>query len=320
MCYKPVRNVILGKYIKWLSLLVIKEIRQKMKARPVLYLFVTMVVCCVSLLGAAAVCAQNAVLAKIGTLTITEKDLNDLANAIPERYRDLYMSPEARQKTLDYIVNIYVLAAEAEKQNIDKAPEVQKLMDFTKKDLLARIYLDRMSRNLKPPTEEEAKAYYNQYKDQFVTPESVHLHHILVNTEKEAKAVMDRLKKGEKFADIASQVSICPSKSKGGDLGWLPKGSLVPEIEETAFTAKQGVPTGPVKSKFGYHVLLVEDRKPAEEGSFDQAREYILEQLKFQAQQDNYERIAQDLRKKMNVQVFEQATPAPAPTPSGGPK
>jgi len=296
-----------------------------MKPKLTLCLFAIVALLGLTCLTAGAVNAQNAVLAKIGSMTITEKDLNDLANAIPERYRDLYMSPEARQKTLDYIVNIYVLAAEAEKQNIDKAPEIQKLMDFTKKDLLARIYLDRQSRNLKAPTEEEAKAYYEQYKDQFVTPETVHLHHILVNTEKEAKAVMDRLKKGEKFPEIASQVSICPSKNKGGDLGWLPKGSLVPEIEEVAFTVKQGVPTGPVKSKFGYHVLWVDDRKPAEEGSFDLSREYIMEQLKFQAQQDNYERIAQELRNKMNAQVFDRPTspsagPAQAPKATGGPK
>lgn len=299
-----------------------------MKPKLTLCLFATVAMFGLAALTPKVVNGQNAVLAKVGPITITEKDLNDLANAIPERYRDLYMSPEAREKTLDYIVNIYVLAAEAEKQNIDKAPEIQKLMDFTKKDLLARIYLDRQSRDLKPPTEEEAKAYYQKNKDQFLTPESVHLHHILVNTEKEAKAVMDRLKKGEKFADIASQVSICPSKNKGGDLAWLPKGSLVPEIEEVAFTVKQGVPTGPVKSKFGYHVLWVEDRKPAEEGSFEQAREYIMEQLKFQAQQDNYERIAQELRKKMNVQVFPQpstssetpAVPPQAPKPTAGPR
>lgn len=275
-----------------------------------------LLVCGVCGLTAQDAMAQEAALAKIGNVTITEKDLNDLANAIPERYRDLYMNPEAKQKTLDYVINIYVLAAEAEKQNIDKAPEIQKLLDFTRKDLLARIYLDRLSKDLKTPSEQEAKAYFETYKEQFSTPESVHLHHILVNTEKEAKAVMDRLKKGEKFSDIAGQVSICPSKAKGGDLEWVPKGSLVPEIEEIAFSAKYGVPTGPVKTKFGYHVVVVEERKPAQEGSFDQAKDYILEQLRFQAQQENYEKLAQELRKKLNVQV---TGPSSAPTPAGPP-
>jgi peptidyl-prolyl cis-trans isomerase C len=282
-------------------------------------ILVAVAMCTVCGLESQNVHAQNAVLAKIGNVTISEKDLNDLANAIPERYRDLYMNPEAKQKTLDYVINIYVLAAEAEKQNLDKAPEIQKLLDFTRKDLLARIYLDRLSKDLKPPSEQEAKAYFETYKDQFSTPESVHLHHILVNTEKEAKAVLERLKKGEKFADVAGQVSTCPSKAKGGDLDWVPKGSLVPEIEEIAFSAKYGTPTGPVKTKFGYHVVLVEERKPAQEGSFDQAKDYIFEQLRFQAQQENYEKIAQELRKKLNVQVTGPQAPTPAAPPATGP-
>lgn len=271
------------------------------------------------------VMAQDAVLAKIGNRTVTQADLNGLANAVPEKYRDMYLTPENRKKTLDYIVNIYVLAAEAEAQGIDKAPDIQKLMDFTQKDLLARIYLDQKAKDLPAPSEAEAKQYFEKFKDQFSTPESIHLHHILVNTEKEAKTVLERLKKGEKFADIAGQVSICPSKAKGGDLEWLPKGSLVPEIEDVAFSIKNGQITGPVKSKFGYHVLFVEDKKPAQEGSFDMAKDYIFEQLRFQSQQDNYEKITDSLRKKMNVQIAlppdqDPSKPVVPAGPAGGPK
>lgn len=257
------------------------------------------------------------ILAKVGNETVTEDDLNDLANAVPERYRDLYLTPEGRRKSLDYVVNIYVLAAEAQKQGVDKAPEIQKLLVFTNKDLLARLYLDRISKDLPVPTDQEARQYYEKNRDQFATPESVHLHHILVNTEKEAKTVLDRLKKGEKFADIASQVSICPSKSKGGDLDWLPKGSLVPEIEEVAFSTKTGQITGPVKSTFGYHVVFVEEKKPPQEGSFEQAKDYIVEQLKFQGQQENYEKVTDSLRKKMNVQI--SLPPDQAPSKPAGP-
>jgi len=268
---------------------------------------------------------ETKVLARIGNKTVTEADLNGLANAVPEKYRDLYLTPEGRKKSLEYVVNIYVLAEEAEKQGLDKAPDIGKLMDFTQKDLLARIYLDRMGKDLPPPSEQEAKQYFDKFRDQFTTPESVHLHHILVATEKEAKSVLERIKKGEKFAEIAGQVSICPSKSKGGDLDWLPKGSLVPEIEEVAFTVKSGQITGPVKSKFGYHVLFVEDKRPPQESSFDMAKEYIFEQLKFQAQQDNYEKLTDSLRKKMNVQILlppDQDSPKPAGPvgPSTGPK
>ncbi len=98
------------------------------------------------------------------------------------------------------------------------------------------------------------------------------------------------------------------------------------EIEDEAFAMKNGQMTGPIKSRFGYHVLLLEDKRPPQETSFDQVKDSIIERLKFEAQQEQYEKIAGDLRKKMNVQVAqpaaEKATVVPAiPTgPTAGPK
>ena len=188
------------------------------------------------------------------------------------------------------------------------------------------MLLDKLTKNTPAPTEADAKKYFEQNKTEFSTPESIKLHHILLENEKDAKQVLARLKKGEKFADVASKVSICPSKTNGGDLGWMPKGSLVPEIEEVAFKMKKGQIEGPVKSKFGYHILYLEDTKPAEEASFDQVKDYIIEQLKYQKQQEQYEKIADSLRKKMNVQILlPNDTPktdgtAPAGSPTDKPK
>ena len=265
---------------------------------------------------------EDKVLARIGNETVTEEDLTEMSNAVPERFRQYYMTPEGRKKTLDYVVNIYVLAAEAEKQGLDKTPDVSRLLQFTRKDLLARLYLEKVTKGMPIPGEADARAFYDKNKSQYVTPESVHLHHILVKTEKEAKDALARLKKGEKFADIASTVSICPSRVQGGDLKWLPKGSLVKEIEDIAFVTKTGEIKGPVKTKFGYHVLLVEEKKPAQESSFDQVKDYIIEQMKFQKQQEQYEKMAEELRKKMNVQVTQEPPMVPG-TPAGpkaGPK
>lgn len=264
---------------------------------------------------------DDQVLAKIGSKTVTEGDLKQMANAVPEKFRYYYQTHEGRKQTLDYIVNIYALAAEAEKEGLDKSPDAQKLLAFTRNDLLARLMLDKMTKNSPEPTEADAKKYFEQNKTEFSTPESIKLHHILVENEKEAKDVLARLKKGEKFADLASQVSICPSKAKGGDLDWMPKGSLVPEIEEMAFKMKKGQIEGPVKSKFGYHILYLEDSKPAEEASFDQVKDYILEQIKYQKQQEQYEKVADSLRKKMNVQILlpEDTAKPPAATPGAGP-
>ena len=90
---------------------------------------------------------------------------------------------------------------------------------------------------------------------------AVNAAHILVNSEKDAQSIMARLEKGEKFEDLAKRFSKCPSKSKGGNLGWFNKGDMVPEFENAAFSAQKGAVVGPVKTQFGYHIILVKDMK-----------------------------------------------------------
>ncbi|MFA5365253.1 MAG: peptidylprolyl isomerase [Candidatus Bathyarchaeia archaeon] len=83
----------------------------------------------------------------------------------------------------------------------------------------------------------------------------VHCAHILVKTEKEVNQVIERLKKGEKFTAIAQDVSLCPSKKRGGDLGTFGRGQMVKEFETTAFALDKGQVSGIVKTQFGYHII-----------------------------------------------------------------
>ena len=86
-------------------------------------------------------------------------------------------------------------------------------------------------------------------------PNKVRCAHILVKTEKEANGILERLKKGEKFANIAKEVSLCPSGKKGGDLGTFGRGKMVKEFENAAFALQKGQISSSVKTKFGYHVI-----------------------------------------------------------------
>ena len=85
-------------------------------------------------------------------------------------------------------------------------------------------------------------------------PNKVHCAHILVKTETEAKAILERLKKGEKFSVVAKAVSLCPSGKRGGDLGTFARGKMVKEFENAAFMLSKGE-TCVVKTKFGYHII-----------------------------------------------------------------
>ena len=79
--------------------------------------------------------------------------------------------------------------------------------------------------------------------------------HILVKTQTEANTVLERLKKGEKFATIAKEISLCPSKKKGGDLGVFGRGKMVKEFEVAAFALQKGHISPIIKTKFGYHII-----------------------------------------------------------------
>jgi peptidyl-prolyl cis-trans isomerase C len=86
-------------------------------------------------------------------------------------------------------------------------------------------------------------------------PDKVHCAHVLVKTEQEAKTVIERLNKGEKFANIAKEISLCPSGKRGGDLGTFTRGKMVKEFETAAFVLQKGQTSPMVKTKFGYHII-----------------------------------------------------------------
>jgi peptidyl-prolyl cis-trans isomerase C len=86
-------------------------------------------------------------------------------------------------------------------------------------------------------------------------PDKVHCAHVLVKTEQEAKTVIERLNKGEKFANIAKEMSLCPSGKRGGDLGTFTRGKMVKEFETAAFVLQKGQTSPMVKTKFGYHII-----------------------------------------------------------------
>lgn len=90
-------------------------------------------------------------------------------------------------------------------------------------------------------------------------PNKVNASHILVKTETEALACLTYMKNGKTFEQLAMEKSMCPSRKKGGNLGWFTKGMMVPEFEKACFSGKKGDIIGPVKTQFGYHLIRIDD-------------------------------------------------------------
>jgi foldase protein PrsA len=122
-------------------------------------------------------------------------------------------------------------------------------------------------------TDEDLKAFFEENKDQYNTPEMVRASHILVDTEEEAKQIAQQLKDGADFATLATEKSTdTMSAAVGGDLDWFGRGQMVEPFENAAFSLQVGQVSAPVKSDFGYHIIKLTDKKAAYEAVFEEVR------------------------------------------------
>jgi parvulin-like peptidyl-prolyl isomerase len=147
------------------------------------------------------------------------------------------------------------------------------------------------------PTQGEIETFYKANPKQFEAPETVNVRHVLIKTEaadseavkqkkkSDAQTLQKALSKGGDFAEIARTRSDCPSKERGGDLGTVARGQMVPEFEKAAFSQEVGKVGDVVETKFGYHILRVEAKNPARTVPMDEAKAKISDFLTRQSQE-----------------------------------
>jgi peptidyl-prolyl cis-trans isomerase C len=246
--------------------------------------------------SAAALAAEKAkkdVLATIGAgkaeKTITKSDVNAYAGLYPEQQQALIKAdPRMEEVLVRNLVSILVVSDVAKKKGLEKDPTVRKQIEIMKNEYLARMYVQKEVLGKINLTEKDYEAYYNEHKKEFENPEMVRARHILVAVKpnateeekktalKKAEEILDKAKKGEDFAKLASEYSDDPgSKAKGGDLGFFTQGSMVGKFEQVAFTLKPGEISPVVETEFGYHIIKVEERKAAEQQPYETVKEQV---------------------------------------------
>jgi foldase protein PrsA len=148
----------------------------------------------------------------------------------------------------------------------------------------------------------EAAAYYKEHPLEFQRDAEVKASHILVDSLDLANKLKAQIAAGGDFAALAKTHSKDPgSGAKGGDLGFFGKGQMVPEFEKAAFDAPVGTVTAPIKTKFGYHIIKVEDRHSAGQQSFDKMKEQIIEKLNKDKRQTEFQKWLQGARKAATI-------------------
>ena len=226
--------------------------------------------------------------------------------AIPQNLADTFIaeqkaqgapdSPELKNAVHEELIRRELLIQEAKKAGIDKRADVSAQADAARQAIFIRAFVqDYLKKN--PITDAQLKADYDKIKAQLGDTE-YKARHILVQKEEDAKAIVDNLKKGAKFEELAKQ-SIDPgSKDNGGDLGWASAGNFVkPFADALTALAKGKFTETPVKTDFGYHVILLDDSRPLSAPSFEE----VKPRLQQQAQQQQIGKLVDSLRAKAKV-------------------
>ncbi len=206
-------------------------------------------------------------------------------------------SPELRAAVKEELVRREILVQEAGKKGLDKSSDVQAQIDMARQGVLIGAYLkDYVKRH--PISDEQIKKEYENLKTRLGNKE-YKARHILVEKEDEAQAIIEKLKKGEKFDELAKQSKDPGSKERGGDLGWASPASFVKPFSDAMIKLEKGKFTiAPVKSDFGWHVIQLDDTRDLKIPAFDEAKGQIAQQM----QQGMIQKHLDELRAKAKVE------------------
>lgn len=269
--------------------------------------------------------------------TITSDVLDQMYGHLSAQMRAQYDATGGKAAFLENYLRKRLLVQEAIKAGFDKRPDVQLDMNAAKESAL----FDRYVRDVvasQVVTDAEMKKFYDENPGNFATPERVRVRHIVVTgggtgphpkSDEEAlakieaiatelhkqmmgvratddPAVADRIRLSY-FSELARKYSEDGSAQAGGDLGWVVKGQLDPVFEEAAFKLEKGVPSGIVKTRFGYHIILVEDKQAAGTESFESAKAAIREWLMAQHAEDVMQtvtKLTNELRSSSKIAIY----------------
>ena len=245
---------------------------------------------------AAAVHAQSGAVAKVNGVTIPQSRADILIKEMAAQGRP--DTPEIRDMIKQELINREVVAQEAVKKGLDKKPEVAIQIDLQRQAVLINAYLqDYLQAN--PITDDAVKKEYERVKATAATRE-YKVRHILVESEDEAKQITAQLKKGASFDKLAGEKSKDQgSKGRGGDLDWATPARYVPAFGQAITKLKKGQLTdAPVQTQFGWHVIRVDDERPAKFPAFEEAKPQIEQEMR----QQTVHKAFNDLRAKAKVE------------------
>ncbi|WOF75255.1 peptidylprolyl isomerase [Parvibaculaceae bacterium PLY_AMNH_Bact1] len=206
---------------------------------------------------------------RFSDLLLAEEETAQALASVPEDVKFEYL--------LSLLIDRTIVSSEARTKGLVDDPGVQRRLAYYQNKALRDVYWTQLITSR--ISDEAAKEFYDAQVGSAEPQEEIKARHILVATEEEAQAVIEALDAGGDFEELAKEHSTGPSGAEGGDLGYFTAGTMVAEFNDAAFALQAGEISAPVKTKFGWHVIKVEDRRVQEVPGFDLVKDQVIEAL-----------------------------------------
>ncbi len=216
--------------------------------------------------------AGSKVLATINGEEITEQDLEFARSEIGEQLANVPVKNRRRELLL-FLIENQLLADASEKEKLDGGAVSKELMKYYRRRALHDAYYQQKIRDA--VSDDAAMELYKKEVAKIKPRQEMRARHILVKTEEDAHEIIERLGRGSDFAELAQEKSTGPSGSQGGDLGYFAKGQMVPEFEKALESMKKGEISEPVQTKFGWHVIKLEDKRQSKAPPFAEVKDRL---------------------------------------------
>jgi len=220
---------------------------------------------------------SSIVAAKINNHVISAQDVLNAINTLPQNVKKRPL-PEIYPRIVNELINQYLITKRAYEEKIDLDTNVINLIQKSKDQILAKYWLNNFVRN--ETREEKINQFYDNYLKSFSGFKEANASHILVKTREEAISIIEKLNKQSNFSELARIHSTGPSGKNGGELGWFAPGQMVKGFENATFALKKGETTQePVETKFGFHIIKLNDIRDAKPKKLDEIRDNIIDQI-----------------------------------------
>ncbi|NLL61971.1 MAG: hypothetical protein GX240_04195 [Candidatus Atribacteria bacterium] len=247
---------------------------------------------------------EQGILALVNGHAITLNYFNQYWDAIPEQYK-LQLSKE---DFLEQMVIQTLLVQKADEIELSADPKVKFQIKNATEQILIQYLIEKEIIEKTELSDDEILSYYEENKENFWKEEEVHALNILTETEEQAEDVLTRLKEGSDFSTLAQEVSIASSASKGGDIGFISKGTFAAEIEENIFALNQDEVSVIIPTDKGFHIFKIIEKNPAHYLTLDEVEEEIKYLLLPQRQQEAFDQYLKDVEEKAviekNLELF----------------